>query len=120
MAGHMTMQESAIATGAVELMAVDIQCVMQALAETVKHFHTKLVTTLSKAKITGAEHVEFEDENALEAAKKIIMMAIENYKNRDPKRYLYPVAQRLILLLVLAMKRLNICWVADSGRATGL
>ena len=71
-------------------MAVDIQCVMQALAETAKHFHTKLVTTLSKAKIAGAEHVEFEDEHALEAAKKIIMMAIENYKNRDPKKVFIP------------------------------
>ena len=109
MAGHMTMQEGAIATGAVELMAVDIQCVMQALAETAKHFHTKLVTTLSKAKIAGAEHVEFEDEHALEAAKKIIMMAIENYKNRDPKRYLFPAAQSLILLLVLVTRLLNIC-----------
>ncbi|HHT9109125.1 MAG TPA: anaerobic carbon-monoxide dehydrogenase catalytic subunit, partial [Candidatus Wunengus sp. YC64] len=33
MAGHMTMQEGAMSTGAVELMVVDIQCVMQALAE---------------------------------------------------------------------------------------
>ncbi|HHT9105931.1 MAG TPA: anaerobic carbon-monoxide dehydrogenase catalytic subunit [Candidatus Wujingus californicus] len=90
MAGHMTMQEGAISTGAVELMVVDIQCVMQALAETVKHFHTKLVTTLSKAKIAGAEHVEFEEENALEAAKKVLMMAIANYKNRDNSKVFIP------------------------------
>jgi len=88
----MTMQEGAMSTGAVELMVVDIQCVMQALAETAKHFHTKLVTTLSKAKIIGAEHVEFEDEHALEAAKKIIMMAIENYKNRDNNKVFIPSA----------------------------
>ncbi|MCR4292096.1 MAG: anaerobic carbon-monoxide dehydrogenase catalytic subunit [Candidatus Kuenenia sp.] len=92
MAGHMTMQEGAMATGVVEVMVVDIQCVMQALAETAKHFHTKLITTLSKAKISGAEHVEFEDENALESAKKIILMAIGNYKNRDKKKVFIPDA----------------------------
>lgn len=90
MAGHMTMQEAAIATGAVELMVVDIQCVMQAIVGTAKHFHTKIITTLSKAKISGAEHVEFTDENGLEAAKKIISMAIENYKNRDNSKVFVP------------------------------
>lgn len=90
MAGHMTMQEAAISTGAVELMVVDIQCVMQAVVETAKHFHTKVITTLSKAKISGADHVEFTDENGIEAAKKIISMAIENYKNRDNSKVFIP------------------------------
>lgn len=90
MAGHMTMQETAIATGAVELMVVDVQCIIQALTETVRHFHTKLVTTLSKGKIYGAEHVEITDENALEAAKKIVWMAIENYPNRDQSKVFIP------------------------------
>ncbi|MEP9412130.1 MAG: anaerobic carbon-monoxide dehydrogenase catalytic subunit [Candidatus Brocadia sp.] len=92
MAGHMTMQEPAISTGAVELMVVDIQCVMQAIVETAKHFHTKVVTTLSKAKISGAEHVEFSDEHALDAAKKILLMAIENYKNRDNNKVFIPAS----------------------------
>ncbi|MCF6159488.1 MAG: anaerobic carbon-monoxide dehydrogenase catalytic subunit [wastewater metagenome] len=90
MAGHMTMQEAAISTGAVELMVVDIQCVMQAIIETSRHFHTKVVTTLPKAKIYGAEHVEFSDEHALDAAKKILLMAIENYKNRDNNKVFIP------------------------------
>jgi carbon-monoxide dehydrogenase catalytic subunit len=90
MAGHMTMQEGAISTGAVELMVVDIQCVMQALVETSKSFHTKLVTTLEKAKIYGADHVEFDEEHGLEAAKKVIMMGIDNYKNRDKNKVFIP------------------------------
>ncbi|HHT9153593.1 MAG TPA: anaerobic carbon-monoxide dehydrogenase catalytic subunit, partial [Candidatus Hypogeohydataceae bacterium YC40] len=90
MAGHMTMQEMAIATGAVELMVVDVQCIIQALAETVQHFHTKLITTLSKGKIYGAEHVEMTDENALETAKKIVWMAIDNYPNRNPSKVFIP------------------------------
>lgn len=90
MAGHMTMQEMAIATGAVELMVVDVQCIIQALADTVQRFHTKLVTTLSKGKIYGAEHVEMTDENALETAKKIVWMAIDNYPNRNPSKVFIP------------------------------
>lgn len=90
MAGHMTMQELAIATGAVELMVVDVQCIIQALADTVQHFHTKLVTTLSKAKIVGAEHVEVDEEHAVEAAKKIVWMAIDNYPNRNPSKVFIP------------------------------
>lgn len=90
MAGHMMMQEMAIATGAVELMVVDIQCVIQALADVAKHFHTKVITTLSKAKIYGAEHVEITDEKALDSAKKIIRMAVENYRNRDNSKVFIP------------------------------
>ncbi|HHT9154281.1 MAG TPA: anaerobic carbon-monoxide dehydrogenase catalytic subunit [Candidatus Tripitaka sp. YC43] len=90
MAGHMTMQELAVATGAVELMVVDVQCIIQALADTVQHFHTKLVTTLSKAKIVGAEHIEVDEEHAVEAAKKIVWMAIDNYPNRNPSKVFIP------------------------------
>ncbi len=92
MVGHMTIQESVIATGAVEAMVVDIQCVMQSLADAAKQFHTKLITTLEKAKIYGAEHIGFEDEHALEVAKKIILVAIENYKNRDNSKVFIPSA----------------------------
>src|SRR3990167_7541683 len=88
--GHMTMQELAVATGAVELMVVDVQCIIQALADTVQHFHTKLVTTLAKAKIIGAEHVEVDEEHAVEAAKKIVWMAIDNYPNRNPSKVFIP------------------------------
>lgn len=90
LAGHMTMQEMALATGAVELMVVDVQCVIQGLTEVVKHFHTKLVTTLSKGKIYGAEHVEITDETALEQAKKIVWMAIDNYPNRNAAKVFIP------------------------------
>jgi carbon-monoxide dehydrogenase catalytic subunit len=81
-AGNFLSQELAIATGAVELMAVDVQCVMEGLAEVAKCFHTKLITTSDKAKILGVEHVPMEGKTALRTAKKIVIMAIENYKNR--------------------------------------
>lgn len=81
-AGNFLSQELAIATGAVELMAVDVQCVMQGLAEIAKCFHTKLITTADKAKILGVEHVPMEEKTALNTAKKLVKMAIENYKER--------------------------------------
>ena len=81
-AGNFLSQELAIATGAVELMAVDVQCVMQGLSEVAKCFHTKLITTADKAKILGVEHIPMEEKNALNTAKQLVRMAIENYKNR--------------------------------------
>jgi carbon-monoxide dehydrogenase catalytic subunit len=81
-AGNFLSQELAIATGAVELMAVDVQCVMAGLAEVAKCFHTKLITTSDKAKIIGVEHVHINERTALGTAKKIVRMAIDNYQNR--------------------------------------
>jgi 6Fe-6S prismane cluster-containing protein len=84
-AGNSLHQELAILTGAVELMVVDIQCVFEGLASVADKFHTHLVTTSKKAKITGATHIEFEEEHALEIAKKIVKMAVDNYPNRRPE-----------------------------------
>jgi len=81
-AGNFLSQELAVATGAIELMAVDVQCVMQGLAEIAKCFHTKLITTADKAKIPGIEHIPMDEKTALNTAKELIKMAIENYKNR--------------------------------------
>ncbi|MDY7039459.1 MAG: anaerobic carbon-monoxide dehydrogenase catalytic subunit [Chloroflexota bacterium] len=80
--GNFLSQELAIVTGAVELMVVDIQCIMQALAPLSDQFHTKLITTSPKAHIEGAIHVEFEEHDALEIAKKIVKMGIDNFSNR--------------------------------------
>jgi carbon-monoxide dehydrogenase catalytic subunit len=82
-AGNFLHQELAIATGAVEAMVVDVQCVMQGLAEIAKHFHTRLISTSPIARIAGVDtHVEFRADKALDTAKEILAMAIENYKNR--------------------------------------
>jgi carbon-monoxide dehydrogenase catalytic subunit len=80
--GNFLSQELAIITGAIELMIVDIQCIMQALAPLSDQFHTTLVTTSPKAHIEGATHVEFEEHHALEIAKKIVKMGIDNFPNR--------------------------------------
>ena len=82
-AGNSLHQELALMTGAVDLMVADVQCVFQGLAEVARHFHTLLITTSPKAKIEGATHIEFHKERALEIARQIVKMAIDNYPNRE-------------------------------------
>src|SRR4030065_1125334 len=83
--GNFLSQEMAIMTGAVELMVVDIQCIMQSLGELTKRYHTKLVTSSPKCKIPGAIHMEFQEVNGVTLAKEIIKVAIDNYANRKHK-----------------------------------
>ena len=81
-AGNFLSQELAIATGAVEAMVVDIQCIMQALVPVAEQYHTKLITTSRKAKITGSLHMEFNEHEALKIAKDIVRVGIDNFENR--------------------------------------
>ncbi|MHC4211820.1 MAG: anaerobic carbon-monoxide dehydrogenase catalytic subunit [Planctomycetota bacterium] len=83
-AGNFLNQELVIATGAIEMMAVDVQCIMQGLTEVAKCFHTKLITTADKARIHGVEHVSMDESSALGTAKKLVRTAIDNFKNRGP------------------------------------
>ncbi len=89
-AGNFLLQELAIATGAVEVMIVDYQCIMPAVTHIAKCYHTKVVTTSDKAKIPGAIHVQFEPEHGYDTAKEILKMAIEAYENRNPDRVRIP------------------------------
>jgi carbon-monoxide dehydrogenase catalytic subunit len=82
-AGNFLNQELVIGTGAIEMMAVDVQCIMQGLTTVAGCYHTKLITTTEKARMPGVEHIPMEEATALDTAKKLVKMAIENYKNRS-------------------------------------
>jgi carbon-monoxide dehydrogenase catalytic subunit len=81
-AGNFLHQELALLTGAVEAMVVDVQCIMQALPNLAEKFHTKFITTSPKVKITGGTHIEFDEHKALDQAREIVKIAIDNYPNR--------------------------------------
>jgi carbon-monoxide dehydrogenase catalytic subunit len=81
-AGSFIQQEVVLATGAVEAMLVDVQCIMQGLANVAKCFHTELVTTSPRAKIPGATHIEFDHHHALENARELTLRAIGRFKQR--------------------------------------
>ncbi len=94
-AGNFLHQELAILTGAIEAMVVDVQCIMQALVELASKFHTKIITTSPKVRITGATHIEFDEHKALTIAKQILKEAIDNYKNRG-KTHIPQIKEDLI------------------------
>jgi len=82
-AGNVLQQELAVSTGAVEAVIVDVQCIMPSLPEVAKCYHTKLVTTSSKAKFEGVKHYQFSEKTALQTAKEIVKEAIDNFPNRE-------------------------------------
>jgi carbon-monoxide dehydrogenase catalytic subunit len=81
-AGNFLQQELAIVTGVLDAMIVDVQCEMQSIHDVAQCYHTEIITTSPKAKISGARHIEFEEHNPIATAKKIITAAIENYPRR--------------------------------------
>lgn len=83
-AGNFLNQELALITGAVEAMVVDVQCIMQALPNLAEKFHTKFITTSPKVMIEGGLHIEFDEHRALDIAREIVRVAIDNYPNRGP------------------------------------
>jgi carbon-monoxide dehydrogenase catalytic subunit len=85
-AGNFLNQELAILTGAVEAMVVDVQCIMQSLVGVADHFHTEIITTSPKVKMTGATHIEFDEHHALDIAKTIVKRAIDKYPQRGETR----------------------------------
>ena len=93
--GNFLQQELAILTGAVEAMVVDVQCIMQALVSLATNFHTKIITTSPKVRITGATHIEFDEHKALTIARQILKEAIDNYKNRG-KTHIPQIREDLI------------------------
>ena len=84
-AGTFLQQELAIITGACDAMVVDVQCVFQNLANVAKCFHTKLITThpIAKMEQDNVIHIEFDEHHAMEDAKRIVTMAIDNFENRS-------------------------------------
>jgi len=89
-AGNFLQQELAICTGAVDVMLVDVQCIMPALGSLSGCFHTKVISTSPKAKFPNVEHIEFKEEEALAIAKKIVRIAIENFSNRKKEKVYIP------------------------------
>ncbi len=81
-AGSFVQQEVVLATGAVEAMVVDVQCIMQGVSPVSSNYHTALFTTSDKAKITGATHIPFEEHNAMDVAKDILRRAIAKFPER--------------------------------------
>ncbi|MFZ5774714.1 MAG: anaerobic carbon-monoxide dehydrogenase catalytic subunit [Thermodesulfobacteriota bacterium] len=98
-------QEIALSTGAIEAMVVDVQCVMQSLTDVVKNLHTDIITTNYRAKMSGGVHIQFEEEDALGSAKKILTKAIMNYKKRG--KFFIPEEKKLDVVVGFSHETIN-------------
>jgi carbon-monoxide dehydrogenase catalytic subunit len=98
-------QEMVLATGAVEAMVVDVQCVMQSVAQVAKSFHTDIITTNYRAKMPDAVHIQFEEDAALESAKKILKHAINNYKKRG--KFFIPQESKVDVVVGFSHETIN-------------
>lgn len=84
LAANIILQEDVISTGIVEVMVVDVQCVMPSLADLCECYHTELITTNEIGKISGAFHMPIRDrKDAEKVAKCIITLARENRRHRS-------------------------------------
>ena len=90
MAGNMLNQELALATGAVDAMIIDYQCIFPSLPQVAKCFHSKVISTSEKSKVPGAVHKEFHPESAYDTAVEIVELAIDTYKERNPQKVEIP------------------------------
>lgn len=87
-AGSNIHQELLIATGLVEAMVVDVQCIYPNIENVAKKFHTKIISTMKEARFPEAEHIPFDEENADESAKRILIASIENFAKRGKDIFL--------------------------------
>jgi carbon-monoxide dehydrogenase catalytic subunit len=84
-AGNFMSTEAVLITGAVDCMAVDVQCIMPALAPLAECYGTKFFTTNPRAKMEGAQHIEFHEHKPRQCTDKIVKEAIGRFKNRKVK-----------------------------------
>lgn len=84
-AGNFMSTETILVTGAVDAMAVDVQCIKQGLVKVADCYKTPLITTNPRCHIEGATHVEFHEDKPKECTDEIVIKAISRFKNRSAK-----------------------------------
>ncbi len=89
-AGSSIQQEVVIATGALEAMIVDVQCIMPNITQIANKYHTAIITTNPISMMEGAIHISFNERHPLEIAKEILKIAISRFPKRDPSKVYIP------------------------------
>ena len=81
--GNWLTQELMIATGAVDLVMMDLNCSIPGLKLAADKFHTKLVSVSHVLRMDGVkENIDYQPEQVKEQAVQLIEMAIAAYQNR--------------------------------------
>ncbi|MBW2369370.1 MAG: anaerobic carbon-monoxide dehydrogenase catalytic subunit [Deltaproteobacteria bacterium] len=84
-AGNFMSTEAVLVTGAVDAMAVDVQCIKQGLGKVAECYGTRLFTTNPRCRIEGVDHIEFHEDNPKGCTDDVIIKAISRFKNRTAK-----------------------------------
>ena len=82
-AGNFSSTEPILVTGAVDAMAVDIQCIQQGLVKVANCYGTPLFTTNPRCHIEGATHIDFHEHDPKSCTDEIVIKAISRFKNRN-------------------------------------
>jgi anaerobic carbon-monoxide dehydrogenase catalytic subunit len=85
-AGGFLQQELGLVTGMIEAMIVDVQCIMPAIAQLAKNYHTKIITTTPKGRMIDAVHIQYDEHHGLDIAKQVMRLAIDNFPNRKKEK----------------------------------
>ena len=96
--GNWIVQEFALATGAVDVFAADMNCALPSLPE-YQRYGVKIVPVSRLVRLRGIdEGLDYEPEKAEEIANELIDMAIENFKQRDKtKSYKIDKKQKIVV-----------------------
>lgn len=90
-------QEYYVATGAVDLVMMDMNCSIPGLKTVADHFHTRLVSVDRIVRMAGVEdHVDYDPEKVAEQARQLVKMAIEAYKKRGRSIYVPPYKAKVV------------------------
>ena len=81
-AGNFSSTEPVIVTGAVDAMAVDVQCIQQGLVKVAECYETALFTTNPRCHLEGATHIELDEHDPMACTDEIVVKAISRFKNR--------------------------------------
>jgi carbon-monoxide dehydrogenase catalytic subunit len=81
--GNWIQQELMLATGAVDVLAFDYNCIMPSMSEQfAPKYHTKMISTDKVIRQSGVERLEYEPEKAHAIAEAILEVAVEAYGKR--------------------------------------
>lgn len=84
--GNWIVQEFALATGCVDVFAADMNCALPTVPE-YQRYGVKVVPVSRLVRFRGIDDgLDYEPEKAEEIARKLIEMAIENFKQRDKSK----------------------------------
>lgn len=81
--GNWLTQELMVATGAVDLVMMDLNCSIPGMKLAADKFHTKVVSVSHVIRMEGIDtNIDYKPEKVKEQAQELIKLAIEAYKNR--------------------------------------